>query len=491
MENQNKYRKRATLIEMLFASWLGLCLNASTNFANYFSYYLTGIVGIGTVLAGSFITIFRIWDAFTDIGMGTILDRTNTKIGKFRPWIFIGAVTVLISSWCMVNVPVMLPEKVSLRLTAYVISYMVFVVGTTMMNPAARAAGQILTEDPKQRATIGMIRGVSIQTLYSVLPVIVFSHIIPKTKGFNLEFFRTYWFVFAAIILVFSGLAFYGFKDKDTYQESVETKRGKGFDWREAVDVVKHNRPLQMLVLSAGSDKLATVCQSNATIVVILYAIVAGNAKLNSGANSYTLIPCILMIILGLGGVARKFGSKKSMLFGSIGGIVVCALSILLWVFGDPRTFNFPGYEGFEGWSFFTLAFLVLWCLYKGFTMVTSNVTNPMIADVIDYEQYRSGKYVPGLVSSLFTFSDKVISSLAPTLVSFMIAAIGFQNELPTIDTPFSNKLFAIGLFGMYGIVIIGLIVNLIAMKLYSLTPEMMEEIRVELHRRKEAEGSE
>lgn len=485
MEDKKKYLKRATIMEMLFASWLGICLNASTNFANYFSYYLTGIVGVGTVLAGSFITIFRIWDAFTDIGMGVVLDRTNTKIGKFRPWILAGTIILLISSWCMINIPVSLPESTGLRLAAYVVCYMFFVIGTTMMTPAARAAGQILTEDPKQRASIGMIRGVSLQILYSVLPVIVFSHIIPKTKGFNIEFFRTYWYVFAAIILVFASLAFYGYKDKDVYQENVETKKQKGFNWKEAMDVVKHNRPLQMLILSAGSDKLATVCQNNATVVVILYAIVAGNAKLNSGLNSYTLIPCILMIVLGLGGVARKFGSRKSMLFGSIGGIAVCVLSILLWVFGDPKTLNFPGYEGFSGWSFFTLAFLVLWCLYKGFTMITSNVTNPMIADVIDYEMYRSGKYVPGLVSSLFTFSDKVISSLAPTLVSFMIAAIGFRNELPTIDTPFSNKLFAIGLFGMYGIVIIGLIVNMIAMKVYNLTPEMMEEIRVELRRRK------
>lgn len=84
-----------------------------------------------------------------------------------------------------------------------------------------------------------------------------------------------------------------------------------------------------------------------------------------------------------------------------------------------------------------------------------------------------------------FTFADKVISSLAPTLVSFLVATIGFRNDLPTIDTPFSNKLFAIGLFGMYGMVIIGLIVNLIAMKYYELTPEKMEEIRLALESRK------
>lgn len=123
--------------------------------------------------------------------------------------------------------------------------------------------------------------------------------------------------------------------------------------------------------------------------------------------------------------------------------------------------------------------------MYKGLTLVTSNVTNPMVADVIDYEMYRSGNYLPGLIGSLFSFADKFISSLGPTLVSVLIAMVGFGNQLPDATTPFSNKLLAIGLFGMYGMVILGLLVNLIAMRFYDLTPEKMVEIRQELDTRK------
>lgn len=483
-EERTKILKRATIIELICASVLGLTMNVFTNFANYFSYYLTGIVGVGTVLAGTFVTIFRLWDAVTDIGVGVMVDRTNTRYGKFRPWIFAGMLIAVVSSGLIVVVPNALPESTPVRLAAFIALYMIMIVGTTMINPATRSTAQVLTDDPKQRATVGMIRGLTIQTLYAVLPIIVYSHIVPSTKGFNYEFFKKFWVVCAAIALIASSLGIFGFSKKDVYKENVTQKTEK-FDWKMALDLIKHNRPLQMLILSAGSDKLATVCQNNAMIVVILYAIVAGNAKLNSGANKYTLVPCLLMVILGLGGIGRKFGAKKSMIYSSIGGIVVCGLSILLWIFGDPKTFCFPGMEGYTGWTGFTLAFLVLWCLYKGFTLVTSNVTNPLIADVIDYEQYRSGNYVPGLIGSMFSFADKVISSLGPTLVSLLIASIGFHNNLPTIDTPFSNKLFAIGLFGMYGMVIIGLIVNLVAMRFYKLDPEFMKEIRIELDRRK------
>ena len=477
-----KYAKTAAIWELVMASWLCISMNVFTNFTNYFQYYLTGIVGVGTVLAGSFITIFRIWDAFTDLGVGAAVDRTNTKLGQFRPWILAGMIICVVSSGLLVFVPHGLPENTGVRLTVYIVIYMIFVLGATMYNPATRSTAQVLTDDPKQRATVGMIRGVSLQIMYSVLPVIVYSHLLPASGGkFDFEFFVKWWKVYAVVTIFFCLIACFGLKNKDVEKKEFTPPSSKKFDFKQMASIIRNNKPLQMLILSAGSDKLATVCQNNATVVVILFAITAGNAKLNSGANTYTLVPCILMLLLGLGGVARKLGPRKAMNFGSWGGIVVCVLSILLWVFGDPRSMSYPGMESFNGWTFFTLAYLVLWCLYKGFTLVTSNVTNPMIADVIDYELYRSGNYVPGLIGSMFSFADKIISSLGPTLVSIAIAAVGFGNQLPDATTPFSNSLFVIGLFGMYGIVIIGLLVNIIAMKQYSLTPEKMAEIRREL----------
>lgn len=481
-----KYAKTAAIWELVMASWLCISMNVFTNFTNYFQYYLTGIVGVGTVLAGSFITIFRIWDAFTDLGVGAAVDRTNTKLGQFRPWILAGMIICVVSSGLLVFVPHGLPENTGVRLTVYIVIYMIFVLGATMYNPATRSTAQVLTDDPKQRATVGMIRGVSLQIMYSVLPVIVYSHLLPASGGkFDFEFFVKWWKVYAVVTIFFCLIACFGLKNKDVKKKEFTPPSSKKFDFKQMASIIRNNKPLQMLILSAGSDKLATVCQNNATVVVILFAITAGNAKLNSGANTYTLVPCILMLLLGLGGVARKLGPRKAMNFGSWGGIVVCVLSILLWVFGDPRSMSYPGMESFNGWTFFTLAYLVLWCLYKGFTLVTSNVTNPMIADVIDYELYRSGNYVPGLIGSMFSFADKIISSLGPTLVSIAIAAVGFGNQLPDATTPFSNSLFVIGLFGMYGIVIIGLLVNIIAMKQYSLTPEKMAEIRRELDGRK------
>ena len=104
-----------------------------------------------------------------------------------------------------------------------------------------------------------------------------------------------------------------------------------------------------------------------------------------------------------------------------------------------------------------------------------------MIADCTDYEVYRSGKYVPGLMGTLFSFVDKVISSLATTVVGVMCAAIGFTEALPTVDTPLTPALKFVGVFGLVGLTMIGLIANVIAMHFYPLTGEKMKEIQAEV----------
>ena len=102
----------------------------------------------------------------------------------------------------------------------------------------------------------------------------------------------------------------------------------------------------------------------------------------------------------------------------------------------------------------------------------------PMTADCADYEVYRTGKYVPGLMGTLFSFVDKLISSLAGTFVSLMIAAIGFTTTQPTQDTPYSAGIFWVTMACFIGAPMVGRICNLVAMHFYPLSKEFMAEIQ-------------
>lgn len=478
MKSRNKY------LEILCLPLIAITANLITSFTGFLSYYLNNIVGFSVVLAGSFVTAFRIWDAVTDLGMGYIADKTHTKFGRFTPYILIGGIGTVIVGQIMIYIPPMLPEG-SVRKVVFVILYMLFVLFTTMQVSSLRSTAQVCIKGGKERATYGMVNGIYLTIFYTVVNVYVYSRLMPATRGFNLQFFKTLIRVYtlAGSVCLLIYLFFYNKYDREAVKQE-EKKKTEKISMADALRLFRTNTPFRMLILSAGTDKLATTLQGNATIVVIMYAIAVGNAKINSAVNSYTMIPSIIMILLGLGAIGRKYGAKKSMLVSSWGGAITCVLSILLWIFGDFRTLSFPGFEGFTGWNAFTVAYLGLFVIMKGFTMIGSNVLNPMLADVIDYEYYSSGKYCPGTIGALFSLADKVISSLGPTIIAILCAIIGFGGVLPTAEDAFSVPLFAIGILGLYGFSLFGLIVNIICMKFYNLTPEYMQKIRMELNNR-------
>lgn len=87
------------------ASEVHYWLYSTGNFANniifmmvgtYITYFYTNILGISPAMAGLVFMVARLVDAFTDPLMGIIVDKTNTKIGKYRPWIIAGAPFLLL-----------------------------------------------------------------------------------------------------------------------------------------------------------------------------------------------------------------------------------------------------------------------------------------------------------------------------------------------------------------------------------------------------------
>lgn len=191
----------------------------------------------------------------------------------------------------------------------------------------------------------------------------------------------------------------------------------------------------------------------------------------------------MVFLFVGAGIIATKLGQKSAMLIGSWGALISSVALILVWCFFDPTTFALPGDGRFTAWNIGSILLLVLSVLQGGFSNIASTIVIPMTADCADYETYRSGKYVPGLMGTLFSFIDKLISSLAPLVTSAMLVMIGFGETIPDVDTPYSTSLKVVGIISMYGLVIVGLICNVIAMKYYPLNKQKMEEIQGEIAR--------
>lgn len=458
--------------------------NAATNL--YFmlmaqvGFYLNGFVGASVVLAGSFSMIMRIWDGVTDPFIGMLLDKTNGKFGKNRPFMLIGNAILFATSFVLFNVTHLLPEAV--RLPFFFVMSAFYYIGYTFQCVVTKSAQTCMTNDPKQRPLFSIFDGFLVSFVVAGVQILASSYLVPKYgKMTDLGLFHELWIVVAVVSVIFTLIAMFCIAPKDNSKYFGTGKTVK-VGLKDYVDVLTHNRAIQMLVLSASTDKLGGQARTS-TATVILYGIVAGNFALSGIVNGFTTVFNLIFMLLGAGLIATKLGQRKAMLVGSIGGLIGCTLMILLWTFGDPNTISLPGDGRFVSFNFISIALLVLTVVGTGFANLASVIVVPMTADCADYETYRSGKYVPGLIGTLFSFVDKVVSSLGPMVASLALVAIGFRDKLPDVDTPCTPQLKAVGLFLCYGMIMIGLILNLIAMKFYPLTKEKMEEIQGEIAR--------
>ncbi len=445
----------------------------------FISYFLTGFIGVGVVLASSFVTTMRIWDGVTDPFIGYIVDKTNGKFGKNRPFVFIGQCIMFLTSALMFFVVPKAPGAV--RFVLFVIVYAVYIVGYTIQCVVTKSAQTCLTNDPKQRPMLAVFLGIGSALTFAIMPYYSYTYLLKKHHfQFNQAFFSEQWLLCVVISAVLSVIVIISLIEKDRaefYGTGVATR----VSFKDYWEIIKHNRAIQMLIVSASTDKLATQAKGDATVTLIVYAIICGNAAVSGLFNMYTIVPNIVFVIFIAGVVAAKMGQKKAMEISSWGAAICCIALIALFTFGNPKTLSLPGDGVFAGWTFFTIAFLVLTIVMGGFNSVTSNVVITMTADCADYEVYRSGKYVPGMIGTLFSFVDKLISSLSATLIGLMCAAIGFTTALPNAQTPYSTGLFVVGMIGMYGLVLVGLVCNIIALKFYPLSREKMEEIQEEI----------
>ncbi len=518
---------RAKMWEIAFYALNNTSTNAYMMLVGSISYFLVGIVGIGAVLAGSIVTIMRIWDGVTDPFVGMVVDNTNTKFGKNRPFIVLGQVILFGMTFCMFRVIPLIPTGG--RFIAFIIIYMIYIVGYTCQCVVTKSAQSCLTNDPEQRPIFSMFDSVYNILLMSLFwPVFLSSTLLPNytltsataadkiaklvaqnpslanvitesdgvqvLSGFyNPEMWCFMQLIVGLMAAVFAVCAIIGLSRKDNVKY-FGTGKAQKVSFRDYADVLAHNRGIQMLVVAASSDKLAMSCTSSAAVTMSLYGIILGNFALNGSVSAITSIPVALIGIFGIGKIARKMGQKKCLMVGTYGALVTAVLLGLLIVMGHGGGAAWPTFSLtkpetyanlFKGanWSLFGVAFILLYIFMKGFSQLSGSIVIPMTADCADYEVYRSGRYVPGLMGTLFSFVDKLISSLAATIVAMVYAVIGYTDTLPTEGDPYSVGIVVCTLVCFLGMPAIGWILNVVAMKFYPLTKEKMAEIQDEVAR--------
>lgn len=461
--------------------------------SSYIAYY-GGVLGLLTVFAGTMVTVMRLFDAVTDPIIGALIDKTNGKFGKFRPFMVLGNAVMAVSSILLYFCTQLVPTSMMpMRYVLYVFFYAIYVIGYTFQTSVTRSGQTVLTNDPKQRPMFTIFNLVA-----SMLGMGAIQFCAPIIRA-NFGDYTTQNFfnvLIPAAIIVSAALTVLGVigiweKDQPKYfgmggaaQEKVKVS--------EYIALIKANGPLQRLMVAGGGCKLALAIATNTAVLAMLYGGMMGdydNLYLPMMVLGYVFSAPFFYLTIR---TSQKQGQKAS-LMRYVAVALVCYAGVLalllLWGHGDAFTLSlYSTQNGFHlTLNLYTVLFILFFGIGYGAYYATADMPIPMVADCSDYETYRSGKYVPGIIGTLFSLVDKLVSSLSSTVVAFAAAAIGFSQALPGADDPFVPGMNVVVIVLFCVIPMVAWAATLIAMKGYILTGDKMKEIQAVNAVRKDA----
>lgn len=458
---------------------------------SYIALFGNGVLGLLMVFSTTIVTVMRLFDAFTDPVIGALIDRTNGRFGKFRPFMVAGNLIMAVSILLLYMLTPGIPETMMwLRYILFVVLYSIWVLGYTFQTSCTRSGQTVLTNDPKQRPmftlfnTVGSLVGMGVMQFLA--PIIRSNAGDYDTAGF----YRVLAPIGIVVSIILTFLAVIGIWEKDRPKYfgmgQKKTVKVKTSDYWK---IIKSNKPMQRLMVAGAGCKLALTIATNTSVLCMIYGSMMGNYNglyLPMMVFGYVCsVPFFLLTIR----TSQKHGQKASLekyvrlaLIMYVGVLVL----LMLWKQDNPAYALSIFKNGSLSINLYTVLFLIFFGVGYGAYYSTADMSIPMVADCSDYETYCSGKYIPGIMGTLFSLVDKLLSSLSTTVVAIAVACIGL-NKLPVAETPYAPGMNweVIVLFCI--IPMLSWIATLIAMKGYTLTGEKMKEIQAVNAARKEA----
>lgn len=458
---------------------------------SYIATFGNNVLALGTIFASVMVTGMRVFDAFTDPVIGALMDRTDGRFGKFRPFMVLGNIIMAVSTVVLYMITPFIPAHMQwLRYVAFVLLYAVWVIGYTFQTSVTRSGQTVLTNDPNQRPlftifnTVGSMAGMG---LMQFLAPIVRANVADYSSA---DFYAFLTPIGIAVSIVLTILAIIGIWEKDnTKYFGIGGGKQDNTKISEYIEIIKNNSPMQRLMVAGAGCKLALSIATNTTVLCMLYGCMMGNYDalyLPMMVLGYAFsVPFFLLTVR----TSQKKGQKASLVkFVTVA--LVCYVGVLalllLWQKGDPAwNLNLYDSSGITI-NLYTILFVVFFGIGYGAYYSTADMPIPMVADCSDYETYRSGKYIPGIMGTLFSLVDKLVSSLSATVVGIAVSVIGLEN-LPTAETPYAPGMNRVVIILFCIIPMIAWVATLWAMRGYKLSGEYMKEIQAVNSARKDA----
>lgn len=434
-------------------------------FILFITFFYTNVVGLSAVAVGTMSLITKMWDAINDPMMGMIADRTNTRWGKFRPYILLFAIPFGILGVLTFTTPNL---SVTGKLIYAYITYTLLMMAYTIVNVPYSALMGVMTPNSNERTVLSTFRffaafSAALLVQYSVLRLVgVFGKDNPAVGWqWAMGILST-----LAVILLF--ITFF------TTKERVHPPKGQKTSFKQDIVDLFTNKPW-VLIGSATVFQLIYIVMRNGAIIYYFTYFVKDQEVLFFGKLPLTKLVSTFMI----------------------SGTVAMLLGVLLTtriskIFGKSATYSaFLGIAGISSGAFFFLrpentTIMFILQLITSFSVGPVSVLQWAIyTDTADYGEWKRGRRATGLIMSASLFALKFGIALGVSALAWILGAYGYQANVEQTEKGLLGIRLVMSIYPA-----IFALIGMFFMLFYPLGKKMMHQVETELiERRKKHES--
>lgn len=442
--------------------------------------FYTDVFGIDAKVAAFMFLITRLWDMFTDPMMGLIADRTNTRWGKFRPYLMWMAIPFGVLAFAMFITP---DWSQNMKIVYAYISYILATMAYTAINIPYSSMMAVITPNPKERTTLSQYRfffafiGQLLITTFT-LPLAQHFGANPDHVGYNVELgysqslgYQMTMGVFGAIAIVLLLITFL------TTRERVQPPKEQKTSFRNDLRNVSRNMPWLIIFIASVFWLIHNMIRNGMVAyyfdyvngegsnILFSFAIGAFNLEFNQTTTFLTVVTFGMLAGVLLCSPVKKYFDRKNVIIFITFSLAI-ANAVFYWL--PPENFK--------------LLCIVnaIWALFAGALPV---FLFAMFADVADFHEWKFNQRATGLVTAGIMFAIKLGVAIGGFLGLYILGMYGYEkNASITPDIISGIKL----LFSIIPAVFI--LISGVILLLYPIDEKMLASIEMDLKTRKESE---
>lgn len=359
------------------------------------------------------IIVGKLWDAINDPIIGGLTDRVKIGKSKYKSWISIGSIGLVIFT-TVIFLPV--PEaSYTVRILLCLLSYMVWSVFYTMVNVPYGSLHSAISDDPNHRATLSTFRSVGAGVSMLIIMLLP-SFVYDSNENLKGEMFV--WLALGFSVVAF--LSLIGVNKLTTERvntsQPIEKKKQNYF---QVLLAFAKNRPIWALTIASMAQAICFVGANSMNQIV--FQSFFRDTSILTVVTIVSYIPMVAVMFI-LSKLVAKFGKRNCV-------IVSCAISLV----GAIGMLVFP-FKYTQAGASVDVVSIIVWTVL----LMIANIGNglfgvivwAMVADCIDYQNIKTGQRDEGSIYSLYSFFRKLAQGIGSSLVAMVLAWLGYKKEL-------------------------------------------------------------